>query len=351
MNAPRQAVRLLMAVSIFAVGLMLVPRVSADSGTTGMFSQAQGETGIDLSDLIDTDALGFLSPEQVRPWGQLYADETERLLIASGDTVYVSFDKGRFVKPGDLFTVFDSSSELEHPLSGKDVGYVISSLGRVVLKQEVKPNLFKAQIVECYHPMQVGNPVIPFEPVSPCLRLTSPERTASGDIKSAKITVVAARGLRQVIGQRSVVYMNDGQRQGIRRGNIFQILVRPQTDQPKEPGLPDQVLGYLIILEARPATSTGIVITAKSEFYSGATLKAVDLEQALRKALSHFDMKYDDADIENRPIEVLDRLLQKTGPHAEVPAAFILLSKMPRCRIEWTTESRTGMTLDPSTSF
>jgi len=334
MKISRQGVLLLMAAVIWALGLMGVPGAPAQNGKSQTGLHAQGTIGMDVSDLAVLDALGFLSPSQVEPWGRLFADETERLLLAAGDTVYVAFDKGRYTKPGDLFTVFHSSSELEQPLSGEDLGYVISFSGRVVLTKEVKPHMFQAQIVECYHPIQVGDPVIPFERVSSCVQLTSPQPTTSTDLKDLRIPVVAAKGLNEIIGQMSVVYLNDGHKQGIHRGNIFQILVRAETDQPKDPDLPDQVLGYLLILEARPATSTGIVITAKREFSSGATLKAIFLEPALRKALTHFGIECKETDIKNHPLLVLDRLIQEAGPRAEIPEAFILLSKMRRCRID-----------------
>ena len=297
-------------------------------------SHTQGRTGIDVSEFTEMDALGFLSPEEVKPWGRLFSDETERILLARSDTVYVAFEKGHYIKPGDLFTVFNSSSELEHPLTGRDLGYVISFLGRVVLKTEVKPGLFKAEIIESYRPIQVGDPVIPFQPVSPCIQLSSPEPKASNASDPFKIPVVAAKDLSQVIGQLSVLYMNHGHKHGVQRGNLFQILGTGEPDQPKEAALPDQVLGYLLILEARPSTSTGLVITSRREFYSGSMLKAIDLKQTLKKLLTHYGLEHNDADLENRPIDILNRLTEEVGSRTDLPEALLLLIKMPRCQIK-----------------
>jgi hypothetical protein len=333
-----QTICLWIAAGIFFLNPVLPGGVFAQSvprsaeKDVGLRNQAL--TGIDVSEFTEVDALGFLSPEKVKPWGHLFSDETERMLLARGDTVYVAFEKGHDVKPGDLYTVFNSSSALEHPLTGRDVGYVISFLGRVVLKREVKPHLFKAEIVECYRPIQVGDPVIPFQPVSPCIQLSSPEPEtpdASGDFK---IPVVAAKDLRQVIGQLSILYMNHGHKHGIHRGNLFQIVSPGEPDQPKEPALPDQVLGYLIVLEARPNTSTGLVITAKREFYSGTMLKAIDLKQALKKLLTHYGIEHNDAELENHPLHVLNHLTEEAGSRTDLPETFLLLSKMPKCQIK-----------------
>jgi len=333
-----QAIRLLIAAAIFFLNLVQPGGVLAQSASHSAgkdpASQNQARTGIDVSEFTEVDALGFLSPEEVKPWGHLFSDETERVLLARGDTVYVAFEKGHDVKPGDLYTVFNSSSELEHPLTGKDLGYVISFLGRVVLKKEVNPLLFKAEIVECYRPMQMGDPVIPFQPVSPCIQLSSPEQETPDPSKAFKIPVVAAKDLSQVMGQLSVLYMNHGHKHGVQRGNLFQIVSRGEPDQPEDPALPDQGLGYVLVLEARPSTSTGLVITAKREFYSGTMLKAIDLKQELKKLLTHYGLKHNDADLENHPLHVLNRLSEAVGSRNDLPEAFLLLSKMPKCRIK-----------------
>ncbi len=338
MRTHYQAIRLWIAAGIFLLDLVLLNGVSAQPiqhpVRKDSASQNRARTGIDVSEFTQVDALGFLSPKEVKPSGHLFSDETEKILLARGDTVYVAFEKGHDVKPGDLYTVFNSSSELEHPLSGKDIGYVITYLGRVVLKTEARPHLFKAEIVESYRPMQIGDPVLPFQPVSPCIQLSSPEPETSDPSKAFKIPVVAAKGLTQVIGQFSVLYLNNGHKHGVHRGNLFQIVARGEPDQPPDPSLPDQALGYVLVLEARPDTSTGLVITAKREFYSGTMLKAIDLKEDLRKLLTYYGTEHDDADLENNPLHVLSRLTEEVGSRTDLPEAFLLLSKMPRCPIK-----------------
>ena len=308
---------------------------NAIAATGGADDVAQGPIGIDVSELTDVEALGFLSSEEVSPWGHLFADETERIFLAEGDTVYVAFDKGHNVKPGDLFTVYKSSRELDHPLTGSDLGYVVSFLGRVVLKREVKPALYKAKIVESYSPMRVGDTLFPFTWVSPCVQLSTPEWKRLKECDGVKLPVVAAKDLREIIGQFSVVYMKHGLKHGIRRGNFFEIMTKAETDRPKEPALPDQALGYLLVLEARPNTSTGIVITARREFSSGAMLKAIDLNRKLRNILIHYgDVDPKNSDIEDNPLQVLKRLERETDPKPDLPEALRLLATMPKCQTQ-----------------
>ena len=342
MRKKDRIVTLLIATGIlfFILDLFISAGVQLDlknaiAATGGADDVTQGPIGIDVSELTDVEALGFLSSEEVSPWGHLFADETERIFLAEGDTVYVAFDKGHNVKPGDLFTVYKSSRELDHPLTGSDLGYVVSFLGRVVLKREVKPALYKAKIVESYSPMRVGDTLFPFTWVSPCVQLSTPEWKRLKECDGVKLPVVAAKDLREIIGQFSVVYMKHGLKHGIRRGNFFEIMTKAETDRPKEPALPDQALGYLLVLEARPNTSTGIVITARREFSSGAMLKAIDLNRKLRNILIHYgDVDPKNSDIEDNPLQVLKRLERETDPKPDLPEALRLLSTMPKCQTQ-----------------
>jgi len=329
-----QAGRWLVALGILPICWVLFTGAAKQLGEKDASAPIKTSSGVDISELTDVDALGFLSPEEVKPWGYLFSDETERILLARGDTVYVSFDKGHHIKPGDLFTVFKSSSELDHPLTGSDIGYVISFLGTVVLKQEVKTDLYKAEIVECYRPMRVGDPLRPFSPVSPCVQLSNPEWEKLEDHGRARLPIVASKDLKEIIGQFSVVYINHGHRQGIHRGNLFEIVSPVQPDQPKEPALPDQVIGYVLILKASPTTSVGIVMTARRDFSTGSLLKPIDLDTALKKVLIYQGIKQKDSDTLHHPLQVLDRLTQEAGPKLDLPEVFRLLSKMPKCLLK-----------------
>lgn len=331
-------IRLWIAVGIFFMthGILMTggsAQSGSDLGGKDSGSKNTVRSGINVSEFTDVNALGFMALQEVTPWGHLVADETEKMMLARDDTVYLAIEKGHDAKPGDLFTVYESLPVLDNPLTGKGMGYVISYLGRVVLKTEVKPHVFRSEIVESYRPMQVGDPVLPFQPVSPCIQLSSPKLEPSDPASMLRIPVVAAKDLTRVIGQFSVLYLNHGHKHGVHRGNLFQIVARGEPDQPPDPTLPDQAIGYVVILEARPDTSTGLVITAKNEFYTGTVLKALDFRQALINLLKHYGMEQDDAGIETNPLQVLARLKEELGSRTDLPEELLLLSKLPSCPI------------------
>ncbi|HKI48156.1 MAG TPA: LysM domain-containing protein, partial [Desulfobacteria bacterium] len=77
--------------------------------------------GVDISEYCDFEALGFLSPDGVKPWGVIASDETERIFLGQYDDVYVTFEKGRKVKPGDIFNIYRESDSLDNPIGGGSV--------------------------------------------------------------------------------------------------------------------------------------------------------------------------------------------------------------------------------------
>ena len=226
--------------------------------------------GIDVSGLPDVESIGFLSRKNVEAWGHIFSSETEKTVLCEGDIVIISVEKGYNIKQDDLFTVYNQSALLKNPLCGKKLGHTISILGRIVIKDQVKyqlkEHLFIGEIVESYRGMKVGDPIFPYKSISPCIQPVP---------FSCKIAtnIVAVKDQHELIGQFSVVYLAHGYNYGIRKGNLFEV-VRETL------GLPDEVLGHVLVLETRPDTATCIVVDSKKEFPNGTHIKSISWAKA-----------------------------------------------------------------------
>ncbi|MFO7984848.1 MAG: hypothetical protein R6U38_03225 [Desulfatiglandaceae bacterium] len=284
--------------------------------------------GVNVSEFTDVNAMGFLSPDGVKPWGKIHSDETERLFLAQGDTVYVAFESGGDVKPGDLFTVYSGSDSVAHPLSGGDTGVVISYLGKVMLKSQVNEGLYKGEIVESYCQMQVGDPIFPFTPVSACVQATDPDWGRFKALDAPSIPVVAGKNLYEFLGQYSVAYLAHGLKNGIHRGNLLEILGPPEAAQ-----VPALILGYLLILESRPESATGIVIASKREFPRGTFVRPVNLEKTLHKVAVYYGQNH--ATFKTGGVlESLFRLKKKVGSDLDLPQALQVIWRLPTCSMQ-----------------
>lgn len=233
------------------------------------------KTGIDVSELTNVNANGYLTARKVIPWGRILATETKRIILAVGDKITVAIKIGRGIKPGDQFAVYQRSSLLRHPLTRRKVGYALSFLARLVVKEEVGKGLWQGEIIESFRPVRIGDPILPHRPISSCIELRPLARGLTSNI-------VAVKDLAQVIGHTSVVYLAHGYNHGIRTGNIFEVVRKRHVRAPGKISLPDVALGRLLVLEARPNTATGVIISIVEEFAKGAFLRSLDWEEAQR---------------------------------------------------------------------
>lgn len=240
--------------------------------------------GVNVEGVTNVKALGYLSFEKIKPWGTLFATDSAKIMWAKGDTVFVIFDEDRAVQIGDEFAICQSSSLIRHPLTGKDMGYIFSIFGRLVIEKQAgmvqtkdrsynKANVFKTKILETYtRSIHADDVVIPYQPISPCVQPVSMNQPFNG-------IIVAAKDQLRLIGQHSVVYIDQGSKQGIQSGNLFEVIKKnivanpDPKDKSKKIILPDIPIATIMVLETRPDTSTAIVLSAKENFDSGVSIR------------------------------------------------------------------------------
>jgi hypothetical protein len=239
-------------------------------------------TLIDISGLTQVNANGYISYRKPKPLGQILATDSQKVALATGDKITVSLESGHAFKPGDQFAVFRTSPLIRHPATKMRVGYALSFQAIIVLKEEAGKGLWNAKIIESFTAVDVGAPLIPFEPVSHCIEPRPVDVNLTAHI-------VAVKDLGQVIGRRTVVYFDRGYKDGVRRGNIFQVVKKRTAWTPTKTKLPDVVMGRVLVLQARSKTATGVIISMEEEFYKGAFLKSISWEKA-QEAISEMPL-------------------------------------------------------------
>ena len=251
------------------------------------------EGGIDVGSYINVKNLGFLSRGKVTPIGRIFASDKVNKMLHKGDTAFVLFDDEVDVKPGDEFTAARSSKLIELPESGKNMGYVVSFTGQIIIEGpaamnpkteepiESKP-IYQATITENFRSIDIDDIILPYEPVSSCIEPTP----VDGEFTDI---VAAGRDGKNVLGELSVVYFRRGFNQGVREGNLFELVRTERVPYPHMDDtsyasahiiprttvdLPDISIGIILIIDTRPDTSTGLVLSSTEEFYPGAMIRA-----------------------------------------------------------------------------
>jgi len=207
-------------------------------------------------------------------------------------------------------------------------------LGKIVLKEKVSERSFKAEIIKSYRVMRVGDPLLPYKPVSHCIQPSNPDWKKCGDGKSCSAAIVASKDQFELEGQYSVVYINQGYKHGLERGNLFAIETRMEASGTSGADLPDLVLGYLIIVESRLETATAVVLNAKRDFPNGTMIKAVNLNHALEKTLAAQGYEgFKKIDIRNELVPVLIKIKEHIDLKQDLPESLYLLATMVKCSV------------------
>jgi len=237
---------------------------------------------------------------EVEPLGVIESSTSTKKALSSGDKAFVHFDQRPTIKPGDAFSIARRSELIRHPLTGRPMGYLVSMKGTLHVKEPLQKGIYLSEVDKTFSEVFVGDMVMPLVRASTCLKPLSTDRKLYGN-------VVATYDNRRLIGRGTIVYLDSGFKDGIQTGGIFELIrihKLPTIDTKhdsleeisrdildtlsKEQYLVDlwnriedgktlyeSSVGKLIILDSRPDTSLGIVLTSKEELEVGAFVKGM----------------------------------------------------------------------------
>ncbi len=195
---------------------MLKKKVPSEKLSKEVAKVAPKIKGIDLSGLTTPSTMGYLSLTQVEPWGEVYGSTKSEIVSQKGDKIFINFKNRSAVKPGDEFRVA-VPMPVRHPLTDRALGDVISFRGKVVVKEPLQQDYYLAEVTDVYSEFGVGAIILPFEPMSKCIQPLATDPKLYGNI-------VALKDGRKIIGRNSIVYLDAGFKDGIQRGQVFDVI-------------------------------------------------------------------------------------------------------------------------------
>jgi len=231
------------------------------------------EHGLDVSGLTNVNSMGYLSGQKPTALGKIISTDSKRKILAVGDIVYIQ-EMGAPLKAGTPYTVYECSELVNHPLSGEPLGYIVTPLGRIDVLEKTSGGLYKAKVAKNYEEFHVGDTIMTYREVSPCVRpVDSPRGLES--------RIVAVKGQRKIVGQFNVVYLGHGKDRGILRGTLFRI-IKERSLVDSGPQLPELTIGYVLIVDNFAETSSGVVVMSTEGVPNGALLRGMKWEEAPR---------------------------------------------------------------------
>ncbi len=216
----------------------------------------------------------FVSKKELEYAGRIISSFEEKNMLATYDSVYLKFVNLNEVKPGDRFMIFDKPKPIKHPQK-KDliVGYAVEILGGLKIVK-VDEDIATARIFTSYSDIERGMYVLPWQEGN-----TQKIKARPPQVDSKGYIVYTTVDDRILSGEHHIVVIDKGREDGIVEGNVFFVVRRGDM---LDTGLveynykfegnvryPDEVVGAIMVIDARDRASTGLVISSIRELVIG----------------------------------------------------------------------------------
>jgi hypothetical protein len=211
----------------------------------------------------------FVTPRELAESGAITAAFEEKLLLATLDKAYARFQDSASVKPGETYVVYRTAGDIRHPVTHELLGYqsVILGAARVVAVDDKAASLV---IVQANDVIERGAMLGPW--TDKFFRRVEP--TPNGQPLQGLIVGGQTRVVTQ-FGEQQVVYVDRGEKDGVREGNTFTVvrsgdLYGEPPDRPTwDATLPKEDIGQLLVVDVKERASTALVMKSVKELFVG----------------------------------------------------------------------------------
>jgi LysM repeat protein len=219
-------------------------------------------------------AQSFISTSELDSLGTLVDTVDNRVMVTTGDTIFLEMQDLAAVNPGDIFELITMGPKVIHPTAPKKLGWQLADpigfqtiqLGTVEIT-EVTPTVAVATITNALREIKRGSKVRPYTPVPDRIPRLFADEIVEGYIIADDIGKLA-------MGQWEIILLDIGQESGLMVGHELDLFrqrkATEQADKTKKLVLPDIDLGDAIVLEVRQGYSEALIIrTTNLPLYRG----------------------------------------------------------------------------------
>ena len=218
-------------------------------------------------DSVWASFIAYISKEDRNRAGQIVNSTSEAIMLSDYDRVYI---EGREpLNPGDRMAIYRQVREISHPVTGENYGYAVQVVGGLEVL-EVGDKVAKGQIAQAYRPIGRGDFVAPWpENFSTRVEPVPNESSAKGYIMETAGDILGP------VGEHNMVYIDRGRKHGVQNGNTFDVYHRGDRLTNETGDLPPEVVGKVMVLDAREEASTALVISSLYELAVGDPIEMI----------------------------------------------------------------------------
>jgi LysM repeat protein len=212
-----------------------------------------------------TGGEGFISGSEFKPVGFVIAGQHNRRMFAADDVIYTDIGRNQGGRVGSRFNAFKKYEAISHPVTNQILGYRVVPLGSIQLT-EMAEKSSKALVTESFLEIEPGAALLPYKNRKKEVTLQAPELDLSGYIVETRTGI-------QAIAAGDIAYIDRGERQGVKVGNLFYVVRNVKVEieyfSTSDYDLPVDVLGALLVVDTNENTSTALVIKSIDSIYKG----------------------------------------------------------------------------------
>ena len=213
---------------------------------------------------------GFVNNEELKVAGKILDSEDKKVMLSTGDIIYVTLSESDGAQEGDLYTVFKVDKEIIHPVTKRSRGRKIIALGYAEISSTGK-DLATARITKSFDAINRGDLIKPKEDIAENISITPSSVELNGYLISAKED-------RSTFGERDIVYIDLGKKDGLEAGNTFIAYKEGRSVKDKASKrrytLPSTTIGRLLVLHVKEDTSVAIILKSVEELRIGEKIKS-----------------------------------------------------------------------------
>lgn len=183
--------------------------------------------------------------------GEITGSAINRTMFAENDEVYVKTREE--AEAGVKFYVLRKGKKVQQPVTGRNLGNLVSVVGTLVLEESGRKGL-KARVLEAFDSIKTGDVLDRYYEIRPPF--------AGGEARRPEVeaVVVAAKYLRTINGTFDVVFIDKGRDYGLREGDIVMTLF---------PGTDDMRNSVIQLVNLRRKTALGVIVKSEWEVKKG----------------------------------------------------------------------------------
>jgi LysM repeat protein len=208
-------------------------------------AKAEEAAPVEIKPLVDKNvylASGFVGDVPSFD-GTVDGHASGRIIFGNNDVVYVKF-KGE-VKIGDRYFIYHVGQRVIHPVTGVVMGHVMEPVGILEVKKFEYGEIV-AEILQGFSEILIGDLLIPYYEMNPPV-VEQPFRKP--DIDGY---VVATRQLKIMSGNNDIVYIDRGEKDGLKPGDLINtVTVEGKHKVPN---------GQLRVISTRGKTAAAIIV-------------------------------------------------------------------------------------------